>query len=81
MAYFGRPQKFIDSMIVDVNKISQIYVVVFLSLNVSDINDLNSYEVILKLKTLVQPKDYRMRNGLPVAGCVSLLVQTQVKSY
>ena len=68
-------------MIVDVNKISQIYVVVFLSLNVSDINDLNSYEVILKLKTLVQTKDYRMRNGLPVAGCVSLLVQTQVKSY
>ena len=31
-------------MIVDINKISQIYVVVFLSLNVSDINDLNSYD-------------------------------------
>lgn len=41
LAYFNRPQKLIDSTL-DVNKFSQIYIVVFLSLNVSGINDLNS---------------------------------------
>lgn len=42
LAYFNRPQKLIDSTL-DVNKFSQIYIVVFLSLNVSGINDLNSW--------------------------------------
>lgn len=38
-------------------------------------------KVILKLKTSVQPKDYRTRKGLSVAGCESLLLQAQVKSH